>query len=60
MTVGELIKALEAFPEHLVVNIVDGYQGMVYEGSWEIRGWENFGGKVTADIGVGGTLVDQE
>lgn len=58
MTVGELIKALKAFPEHLEVNIVDGYEARIYEGSWEIKGWEDFDGKVTVDIGVGGTLVD--
>ena len=60
MTVGELIKALQAFPEHLAVNVVDGYQGILYNGDWEIKSWEDFDGKVTVDIGVGGTLLYQE
>lgn len=56
MKVHELIELLQrrSNNQDLEVNIVDGYKAVVYSGNFAIEVFEDFNGKVTLDIGIGG------
>ena len=58
MTVAELIKKLNTFPQDKEVKITDGFQGLFYEGDYEIKLFEDIDGTFFVDIGIGECLVE--
>ena len=55
MKVKEIIEQLSKFDGEMEVMVSDGYQCLFYQGSWEIKEFEG-----TVDIGVGGTLIEED
>ena len=58
MNVAELIKKLNTFPQDKEVKITDGFQGLFYEGDYEIKLFEDIDGTFFVDIGIGECLVE--
>ena len=58
MTVAELIKKLNTFPQDKEVKITDGFQCFFYEGDFEIQLFEDIDGTFFVDIGIGECLVE--
>ena len=58
MNVAELIKKLNTFPQDKEVKITDGFQGLFYEGDYEIKLFEDIDGTFFVDICIGVCLVE--
>ena len=57
MTVAELIAKLQLLPQDKQVEICDGYEGVMYRGSWSV-GYLDWADVV--EIGIGGTQYESE
>lgn len=58
MTVQQMINKLQEFPSDLEVSITDGFEGVVYEGPFEIKIFEDYSCEtIVVDIGVGGCRI---
>ena len=54
MTVAEMIKKLNQFPQDMEVEITDGYNLKFYKGDFCFQEFEGDDGVTFVDIGIGG------
>ena len=55
MLISELVERLKQYPQDMEIKIVDGHQGKVYSGDFELQCWKDPNtGIFNLDIGIGG------